>query len=69
MPPGGQPRPGAQGTPVQGIPKGLVAYRKALLEFNSAKQQVVRIDREAGWPLDDRVSGTLARKLDKRQVT
>ena len=30
---------------------------------HSAKQQVVRIDREAGWPLSDAVSGAFARKL------
>src|SRR2546425_5540013 len=29
---------------------------------HSAKQQVVRIDREAGWPLSDAVSGAFARK-------
>jgi D-glycero-beta-D-manno-heptose-7-phosphate kinase len=30
---------------------------------HSAKQQVVRIDREAGWPLGEEVSQTFARKL------
>jgi len=30
---------------------------------HSAKQQVVRIDREAGWPLSGAVSGAFARKL------
>lgn len=30
---------------------------------HSAKQQVVRIDREAGWPLDESVSRTFASKL------
>jgi rfaE bifunctional protein kinase chain/domain len=30
---------------------------------HSAKQQVVRIDREAGWPLDDGASVALARKI------
>jgi rfaE bifunctional protein kinase chain/domain len=30
---------------------------------HSAKQQIVRIDREPGWPLDDRVSLTFARKV------
>jgi len=30
---------------------------------HSAKQQVVRIDREAGWPLDREVSRTFVRKL------
>ena len=30
---------------------------------HSAKQQVVRIDREAGWPLDDGVSRAFSRKL------
>ena len=30
---------------------------------HSAKQQVVRIDREAGWPLADEVSRTFAKKL------
>src|SRR5262245_5040338 len=30
---------------------------------HSAKQQVVRIDREAGWPLPESVGQTLARKL------
>jgi rfaE bifunctional protein kinase chain/domain len=30
---------------------------------HSAKQQVVRIDREPGWPLDDRVSRAFAAKL------
>ena len=30
---------------------------------HSAKQQVVRIDRETGWPLSDVVSGAFARKL------
>src|SRR5262245_6712179 len=30
---------------------------------HSAKQQVVRIDREAGWPLDERAGQTLARKI------
>ena len=31
---------------------------------HAARQQVVRIDREAGWPLDERVSRALARKID-----
>jgi rfaE bifunctional protein kinase chain/domain len=31
--------------------------------IHSAKQQVVRIDREAGWPLADEVSRAFARKL------
>jgi D-glycero-beta-D-manno-heptose-7-phosphate kinase len=31
--------------------------------IHSAKQQVVRIDRETGWPLAERVSRTFARKL------
>ena len=31
--------------------------------IHSAKQQVVRIDRETGWPLSERVSRTFARKL------
>jgi rfaE bifunctional protein kinase chain/domain len=30
---------------------------------HSAKQQVVRIDRESGWPLDERVGRTLAAKV------
>lgn len=30
---------------------------------HSAKQQVVRIDREAGWPLDEAVSRELAKKI------
>lgn len=30
---------------------------------HSAKQQIVRIDREAGWPLDEEISRTFARKL------
>src|SRR5438045_1287460 len=30
---------------------------------HSAKQQVVRIDREAGWPLDERVSRVLAGRI------
>jgi rfaE bifunctional protein kinase chain/domain len=30
---------------------------------HSAKQQVVRIDREPGWPLDEGVSGALAAKI------
>ena len=30
---------------------------------HSAKQQVVRIDRETGWPLDERVSHALAEKI------
>jgi len=30
---------------------------------HSAKQQVVRIDREAGWPLDESVSRTFAKQL------
>ncbi|MGE5243213.1 MAG: bifunctional heptose 7-phosphate kinase/heptose 1-phosphate adenyltransferase [Betaproteobacteria bacterium] len=30
---------------------------------HSAKQQVVRIDREPGWPLDDRISRAFAAKL------
>jgi rfaE bifunctional protein kinase chain/domain len=31
--------------------------------IHSAKQQIVRIDREAGWPLDEAVSRTFARKI------
>ena len=31
--------------------------------IHSAKQQIVRIDREAGWPLDEAVSLTFARKI------
>jgi rfaE bifunctional protein kinase chain/domain len=31
--------------------------------IHSAKQQIVRIDREAGWPLDEAVSAAFARKL------
>ena len=31
--------------------------------IHSAKQQIVRIDREAGWPLDDAVSAAFAKKL------
>jgi rfaE bifunctional protein kinase chain/domain len=31
--------------------------------IHSAKQQVVRIDRETGWPLDERLSRTFATKL------
>ncbi len=31
---------------------------------HAARQQVVRIDREAGWPLDASVSAALARKID-----
>jgi rfaE bifunctional protein kinase chain/domain len=31
--------------------------------IHSAKQQIVRIDREDGWPLDERVSRTFAKKL------
>lgn len=31
--------------------------------IHSAKQQVVRIDRETGWPLDERLSRAFARKL------
>jgi rfaE bifunctional protein kinase chain/domain len=31
--------------------------------IHSAKQQVVRIDRDAGWPLGERVSGAFATKL------
>ena len=31
--------------------------------IHSAKQQIVRIDREAGWPLDEAVSHTFARKI------
>src|SRR5206468_7240894 len=31
---------------------------------HAARQQVVRIDREAGWPLDERVSRALAQKID-----
>src|ERR1700694_3393470 len=30
---------------------------------HSAKQQIVRIDREAGWPLDEEIIRTFARKL------
>jgi rfaE bifunctional protein kinase chain/domain len=30
---------------------------------HAARQQVVRIDREAGWPLDPAISGALARKI------
>src|SRR5207237_8938159 len=30
---------------------------------HSAKQQIVRIDREADWPLDEEISRTFARKL------
>src|SRR5919109_1757163 len=30
---------------------------------HAARQQVVRIDREAGWPLDDQVSRALAKKI------
>ena len=30
---------------------------------HSAKQQVVRIDRDAGWPLDERVSRELAKRI------
>jgi rfaE bifunctional protein kinase chain/domain len=33
--------------------------------MHSAKQQVVRIDREPGWPLDDEVSLAFAAKLTK----
>ncbi len=39
-PTGGAPRQTPEGAPSRGIPKGIVAYRKALLEFNAAKQQV-----------------------------
>jgi D-glycero-beta-D-manno-heptose-7-phosphate kinase len=31
--------------------------------IHSAKQQVVRIDREAGWPLDEKLSQAFAKKL------
>src|SRR5689334_8859664 len=31
---------------------------------HAARQQVVRIDREAGWPLDPAISDALARKID-----
>jgi rfaE bifunctional protein kinase chain/domain len=31
---------------------------------HAARQQVVRIDREAGWPLDETVSRALARKIE-----
>ena len=31
---------------------------------HAARQQVVRIDREAGWPLDDSVSVALAKKIE-----
>jgi rfaE bifunctional protein kinase chain/domain len=31
---------------------------------HAARQQVVRIDREAGWPLDDAVSAALAKKIE-----
>jgi rfaE bifunctional protein kinase chain/domain len=31
---------------------------------HAARQQVVRIDREAGWPLDEAVSRALARKIE-----
>jgi rfaE bifunctional protein kinase chain/domain len=31
--------------------------------IHSAKQQIVRIDREAGWPLEEAVSRTFARKI------
>ncbi len=30
---------------------------------HAARQQVVRIDRESGWPLDEAVSSTLAKKI------
>jgi rfaE bifunctional protein kinase chain/domain len=32
---------------------------------HSAKQQVVRIDRDAGWPVDDGVARTVARRLGR----
>ena len=32
--------------------------------FTAANQQVVRIDRETGWPLDEAVSAALAKKLE-----
>ena len=31
---------------------------------HAARQQVVRIDREAGWPLDEAVSAALAKKIE-----
>jgi bifunctional ADP-heptose synthase (sugar kinase/adenylyltransferase) len=31
---------------------------------HAARQQVVRIDRDTGWPLDESVSRTLARKIE-----
>jgi rfaE bifunctional protein kinase chain/domain len=31
---------------------------------HAARQQVVRIDRDAGWPLDESVSGALAKKIE-----
>ena len=32
--------------------------------IHSAQQQVVRIDRETGWPLDEAVSAALAKKIE-----